>query len=181
MHIEVVNIVPAKTEQKGNNSYQILEVAYKTPDGKVQGKKLVSFSNPEVFQIFSKAQRGEFYTVEAVKEGKYWNWKAATNATTGTASAYPSSTAALLTPPKGTGRVTGSNYETSEEREWNRTRIGRQACLNTSVALLGDTKPDVAKVIKTAEQLEAWVLRKIEPTKQEAIKALGDMADDIPY
>ena len=43
MYLEIVKVEPVQSIAKGNNVYQTVDVAYKNQDGKIQGKKLVSF------------------------------------------------------------------------------------------------------------------------------------------
>ncbi len=186
MRIEIINVVPPVTVPTASGSYQKLEVAYKNAEGKVQGKSLVSFSNPTVFEVLSKAERGAFYEVTPTKEGKHWNWTAASLAD-GSAPVAPATYSASKPVVASSGRVVGSNYETSEERSWNRVRIGRQACLNTAVAALVAVagpggKIKSSDVLKTAEEFEVWVNRKdAGEAKREAVKAVENMKDDIPF
>ena len=179
MFIEIVNVA-ASTVPTQNGSYQKLEVAYKTADGKVQGKPLVSYKYPEVFALLSKANRGDKFDVKAVKDGKFWNWEAAVP----TSGEAPTSSQITRSAGSGSvgGRVTGSNYETPEEREWNRTRIIRQSGINAAIALLdvrGEKKTDAREVIEIAKIFETFVNHK--DVKQEAIKAIQELNDDIPF
>lgn len=60
-----------------------------------------------------------------------------------------------------TGKVTGSNYETTEERELNRSRIVRQSSIGYALTLLTHNNPkgtvEVPAVLALAEQLHDWV------------------------
>ena len=71
-------------------------------------------------------------------------------------------------------RVTGSNYETKEERAARQVYIIRQSSLSTAVELLGQGK-SVADVIATAKQFEAYVF-----SKAEGVDAINELQDDIP-
>jgi len=178
MRIEIVNVIPPKTEQRGNSSYQVLEVAYKDEQGRVSGKKIMSFADPAVFETLSKSNRGESYDIKAVKEGKFWNWKDASKSDGSVSPTAAKSPSTGFTPT--TGRVTGSNYATQAEREWQQTRIGRQACLNSAIALAvsNGSKLKLEAIVADAEKLEAWVNRR--DAKKEAVAAIEAMADDIP-
>ena len=178
MRIEIINIVPPVSVPTQTGSYDKLEIAYKNADGKVQTKKLVSYAYPEVFNLLSKAERGSFYDVNSVKEGKFWNW---TTASPADGSAPAPKAAVAPSGGSGGGRVVGSNYETPAEREWNRTRIGRQACLNSAVALAvsNGSKLKLEALLADAAKLEEWVNRR--DVKREAVKAIENIADDIPF
>ena len=70
MKIEIVNVV---VENKGK--YQMANVSYKTEDGKVEGKKIASFTFKEVFKALSQSQTGDIFDVESQKNDKgYWDW-----------------------------------------------------------------------------------------------------------
>ena len=74
-------------------------------------------------------------------------------------------------------RVTGSNYETKEERAARQVYIIRQSSLSTAVELLGQGK-SVADVIATAKQFEAYVFGSEANPTQEV--NFDDLEDDIP-
>ena len=161
MRIEIVNV----SSREKVNQYYTIEVIYKA-EGKpnLNTKKLMSFKFPEVFKVMEGASRGEFYEVTNVKEGQYWNWTEARKASDSPAE----------TPQKKEGgtRVVGSNYETPEEREWNRTRIIRQSCINYAVNLL--EKPSSSEaVLETAAIFENWVNRK------DLSALVAELPDDI--
>lgn|SRR3990167_4953059 len=195
MLIEVINVSPPETVPTANGSYKRLDVAYKTAEGKVAGKKLVSYKYPQVFESLVAATRGLKFDVTPVKDGKYWNWENITPFTGEFPVVEPASASGQGTGStfKPTGRVAGSNYETSVEREWNRCRIIRQSSINAAIALqevFGSKRADVRTVLEMAAEFEKWVHREpgydlssatVADKRSEAIKALGDMPDDIPY
>lgn len=63
-----------------------------------------------------------------------------------------------------TGKVTGSNWETTEEREWNRIRIIRQSSISNAINLLKTEKviPSVDDVLKVAASFAQFVNHKDE-------------------
>jgi hypothetical protein len=76
------------------------------------------------------------------------------------------------------GKVTGSNYETPEERairrEFERTKhrqIGRQGCINSAINLLvhnaGKSSISASVVISTAKELEDFVFN--TPLEEDAL------------
>lgn len=67
-------------------------------------------------------------------------------------------------PAATSGKVTGSNYETPAEREWNRIRIIRQSAINYAINLLKTEKntPSVEDVLAVAVQFAQFVNQKEE-------------------
>jgi hypothetical protein len=173
MIVEIVKVDGPKSEAgKGGKAYQIIEVAYKDEAGRIQGKKLVSFQNPTVFDAFSKAQSGERFDVTSEKVGNFWNW-------TGVGPAGAAASVPTGSKPTSGGKVIGNNYETAEERKEKQRVITKLAVLNTAVAFLtatGDKKASKETVVESAEFFEKWVI-----DKPSAIKALASIEEDIPY
>jgi hypothetical protein len=66
------------------------------------------------------------------------------------------------TPAVKSGKVTGSNYETPEEREWNRIRIIRQSAINYAINLLKTEKvtPEIEQVLSVATRFAEFVNQK---------------------
>ena len=168
MQITVIDVTENTKKSESGRTFQQLEVAYKNEQGQPQLKKLISFSNPNVFKAAKEWVKGDVVNVTTVKNEKtgYWDWVGLEGdgvvAETKTASA---STGA---------RVTGSNYETKEERAARQVYIIRQSSLSTAVELLGQGK-SVADVIATAKQFEAYVF-----SKAEGVEAINELQDDIP-
>lgn len=166
MQIEVIS-VSVNTVPTAKGSYQVAEVAYKDlKDGKVNGKKIMSFANKDAFNIISKAKQGEKYEVGLEKDDKgYWQWKGVSAA--GSAVAQTASTGNAS--PR-------STYETPEERTKRQDFIIRQSSLSTAVALLKTEKhtPSPDDVMKVAEQFAQFVY------KMPFTSGFEDMSDDIP-
>jgi hypothetical protein len=174
MLINIVDVGTPSTKASSNGrSYQEIEITYKTENGQVANKKLMSFSNPSVFNHIKGLAKGEVVNVTTVKNAKgFWDWTGIGNE--GDASVATQSKPATA---QAGGRVTGSNYETKEERAARQVFIIRQSSLSTAVELLGQGK-SVDEVIATAKQFEAYVFSKDpNPTKEVNF---DDMEDDIP-
>lgn len=168
-NITVVNIDPPATQPtKTGKTFQFVEVAYKK-DGKLEGKKIVSFSNPNVFKTIQQFQQGDELTVEAEKDANgYWQWTSVTKA-----SEAPQTAAST---GGGTPKTTGGNWETKEERAARQVMIVRQSSISSAVALLGN-KAKASDVIVVAKEFESYVMG-TEP--KSAVQELIDMDDDIP-
>jgi len=169
MQITVIDVgQPSSHSTKNGRSYQSMEVTYKNDNGQVQSKKLMSFSNPDVFKQAKDWKKGDTYDVNTQKDDNgYWQWVSIG----ADAVAQVSSSSA---PSKPTTRVTGSNYETKEERAQRQVMIVRQSSISSAVtALTAEGKsPTVAEVLSMAKDFEGYVLDKPSP--------IEDLQDDIP-
>jgi len=174
MLINIVDVGTPSTKASSNGrSYQEIEITYKTENGQVANKKLMSFSNPSVFNHIKGLAKGEVVSVTTVKNAKgFWDWTGI-----GNEGDAPVATQSKPATAQAGGRVTGSNYETKEERAARQVFIIRQSSLSTAVELLGQGK-SVDEVIATAKQFEAYVFSKDpNPTKEVNF---DDLEDDIP-
>lgn len=149
MQITVTNVVPNTLAASNGRTYQQLEVYYKNDKGENLAKKLVSFTNPEVYKAAKNWQAGQEIEVNTVKNAKtgYWDWVSigGDNAVSETKSESKPAT-----------KVTGSNYETKEERAARQTYIIRQSSISSAVELLGQGK-SVQDVLSVAKQFEDYV------------------------
>ena len=156
MKIEIIN-VQSTTKPTAKGSYQQLDVAYKNLDfqGKVEGRKIMSFTNKEVFATLSKATNGQVYEITRVKEGEYWQWSAAvlqgddgggTNMTQSVSNASKPSAS-----PK-------STYETPEERASRQRMIVRQSSISNAIETLKVDKKAVGTddVLQVAPTYRDW-------------------------
>ena len=175
-----IEIIAVKQETKptAKGSYQQLDVAYKRLDtGKIEGKKVMSFSNKDVFATLSAATNGNIFTVDSVKNEKtsYWDWVKVTASGGGSSQSSTSSSSRGTSSPK-------STYETPSERALRQRMIVRQSSLANAIQTLsvnpGKDKLQIDEVIKVAENYFNWVM----DTSQPSIPNLdiGSMDDDIP-
>lgn len=183
MQIQIIDVgMPNTHAAKNGRSYQSIEVTYKGSDGKVSSKKLMSFSNPSVFKAISGLTKGASVDVVTTKDDAgYWQW---TGINDGSTPSVATSTPA--TSPATTTRVTGSNYETAEERAARQLLIVRQSSLSNAVSILtvGSKHVDKEEVKSLAQELSDWVFNKPSPEVSKITKVDGDIADmqdDIPY
>lgn len=165
MQITVIDVTENTKKSESGRTFQQLEVAYKNEQGQPQLKKLISFSNPNVFKAAKEWVKGDVVNVTTIKNEKtgYWDWVGLEGdgivAETKQASASVGA------------RVTGSNYETKEERAARQVYIIRQSSLATAVELVGQGA-STDTVIETAKVFEAYVLG--NPG------SFDDLPDDIP-
>jgi hypothetical protein len=120
-------------------------------NGQARQQKIMSFANPEVFKKVQEMV-GQNVEVEVAKnDSGFSEWK---SISAGTASTPASSGAAPAT------RVSGSNYETKEERAARQVLIVKQSSLSAAVASLtpgAKAALDSASVIKLAQEYTDWV------------------------
>lgn len=194
--VEILSVVGPVQNQKGKNKWNAVEVAYKK-DGKIEGKKLADFSGDKNYdaqakEVFAKAilaKQGEIYNVQAEKINDYWNWigferAGAANTPSEKVQESPSASSKGSEAPKAessghsAGRVTGSNYETPEERTRKQRFIIRQSSLTTALTYFEQIakKASLDEVMELAEQFVEFVYKKPDPVKE-----LIEMGDDIPY
>ena len=159
MQITVIDVSENTQKSASGRTFQQLEVAYKNEQGVPQLKKLIPFSNPNMYKLAKGWVKGDVFNVTTIKNEKgYWEWTGieGDNTVAEAKQATPSAT-----------RVTGSNYETREERQARQIYIIRQSSISSAIELLGQGKT-VSDVLNVAKQFEEYVIGKQEQT------------DDIP-
>ena len=168
MLINIIDVgAPNTHAAKNGRSYQSIEVTYKDDQGQVKNKKLMSFSNPSVFNHIKDLTKGDQINLRTEKDAAgYWQW-------IGIEGDKTVATETKTTPQTG-GRVTGSNYETKEERAARQVLIVRQSSLSSAVELLGPGK-SIEEVLAVAKQFEDYVF-----AKSTGIDAINEMEDDFP-
>lgn len=169
MLIEIVDVVREdKPSSNGKGTYGQLTVLYKS-NGKVAEKKLMSFSNPAVFKHIEKMTKGESVEVTSVKNANgFWDW---------TAIGQAAEVKQVAQQTTNTTRVTGSNYETKEERALRQRYIIRQSSISSAVASLvpgAKSALDVGDVLRLAKQFEDYVF------SSDGLAELADLTSDIP-
>lgn len=162
MQVTVIDVAQETLSAKNGRTFQQLVVSYKNDKGMAQAKKLVSFANPDLFKAAKSWTKDQIINVKTVKNEKtgYWDWVGLEGEAVATSKESATPT-----------RVTGSNYETKEERAARQIYIIRQSSLATAVDLLGQGA-STDTVIETAKVFEAYVLG--NPG------SFDDLADDIP-
>lgn len=175
-NIEVINIQQtSKPTAKG--SYIQLDVAYKRLDnGKVEGKKIMSFTNKAVFSALQSATTGSQFTITSEKNENsgYWDWLSVESVSNATESPQAaSSQAKAYASPK-------STYETPEERAKRQVLIVRQSSLSAAIDSLKTDKKalDPTEVLALANSYVNWVFEKDQPDFVDT--GFDNMEDDVP-
>lgn len=147
----VIKEVIVETVTKGRNKWQVANVSY-THNGEARSHKLLSFTNPDAFATVQTLNPGDTVEVTITKNDQGYNQWAKVEKVDG---AKP----AVSAPASG-GRVTGSNYETPEERKVKQLYIARQNSVGNAVAMLtpGAKAPiKLDEVLELADQLVDYI------------------------
>ena len=180
MQVNVVGVSSLNTHQaKNGRQYQSIEIMYKNDQGQAQSKKLMSFANPAVFKAAQNWAKGDVIHVSTEKDANgYWQWTAVGTADTTTDNRGDDSSAAAPTQAKAATRVSGSNYETKDERAARQVMIVRQSSLSNAVATLAieGSTASANDVISLAKLYEGYVLG-----QQEEAPSIDDLESDIPF
>jgi hypothetical protein len=180
MQVNVVDVSTLNTHQaKNGRQYQSIEVMYKNDQGQAQSKKLMSFANPAVFKAAQAWQKGDVIHVSTEKDPNgYWQWTAVGSADAVTDIRNDTDSPAQAQVSSTKTRVTGSNYETKDERAARQVMIVRQSSLANAVSTLAiaGSQASANDVISLAKLYEGYVLA--ESTQADSI---DDIASDIPF
>lgn len=180
MLINIIDVgTPNTHAAKNGRSYQSIEVTYKGDNGQTATKKLMSFSNPSVFNHIKGLTKGDQVNVTTTKDDNgYWQWTAIGGGEA-TATSFPTTTS---TPASSGGRVTGSNYETKEERAARQVYIVRQSSISAAIGSLSvgaKTAPTAEAIIALAKQFEAYVFDKEDEPVKNAVWNEAELVDDV--
>lgn len=181
MQIEVV-ANPVSTVPTAKGSYQVIDLAYKNKSfqDKLEGKKVMSFTNKDVFAALQKAQFGDVFNVSRVKNDKgFWDWTGVSTGSSNSSNPTNSVESASTRPDPVKGTVTPkSNYETAEERAARQVLIVRQSSISSAVEFGAYNKlKDAKEIISIAKEFEAYVFGK-EVVKETSPVAMDSSASN---
>lgn len=172
IQIEIISVgQPTSVPTKNGKSYNVIEVAYRK-DGKIEGKKIMSFANPVVYKAVQQLTAGSTVEVGLEKnDAGYWNWVSV--GAVGSASSAPAGATSVASAPARSG-----NYETAEERANRQVLIVRQSSLGHAVATLSVGAKGVkgGDVIALAEQYAQYVLN----GPGDKTESMDIFEDDVP-
>ena len=155
-----VKILDVTTENvvKGKARYSKATVAYMY-NGEAKTQSIMSFANPSVFKDVTNYIGQEVEVSVKKNDTGYNEWAAI-----GPVCSIPSDDQSTLsgTPSSGVVRVTGSNYETREERAQKQVYIIKQSSITAALTTLQAQKTEfqVQDVTDLAQQYTDWVLGK---------------------
>lgn len=169
--VSVENVV------KGRSRYSIAHVTY-DDRGQEKNKKIFSFSNPDVFKKVQELVGQPIEVTIGKNNAGYDEWMTiAAAAASGVAPSPATGTAGT-----GTTRVSGSNYETREERASRQVLIVKQSSLSAAVASLAPGAKgalDPKTVLERAQEYTDWVFSKEESFEDDG--SINGMPSDIPF
>ena len=170
--------ITSTTKPTKNGSYTMLEVAFNNiSTGKTDGKKIMSFTNKEIFATLSKANQGDVFDITAEKNANtgYWDWTKVVASSGGGGGNESTKSTTSYSSPK-------STYETPEERAKRQTLIVRQSSLSNAIDTLtvnpGKEKIQVDDVLALAQTYYDWVME--NDSASTPSMNIADMQDDIP-
>jgi len=141
--IQEVNV---EKVQKGRSNYSVAHVNY-LYNGAAKTVKIMSFSNPQVFDAVQKLV-GKDVEVTTTQANGYTNWSQVVEASGGGGN--------VGSPGSTSGKV--STYETAEERKLRQLYIIRQSSIANAIAFLKDNgEMSVDNVLQTAQQFVDFV------------------------
>ena len=162
--IEVLKINRSHAGKAGTKGYEVVEVAYKDPEGKTKGMKVLDFVQREVFKSLEGVNDGDILDVEFEQNDKgYWQFKSVQKGTA------PQKTDGASVQANRTGSVSKGNWETSEERAARQVMIVRQSQLTNTISyfeLTKHTKATPQDVIAVAKIFESFVLGTEAPVER---------------
>ena len=150
--IQEVNIEEVRN---GKNKYDKAEVVH-TANGQSRTQKIMSFSNPAVFNVVRNMKPGEDYDITVTKNDAGFNQWAKVERVYGESAETPVNAAKPTA-----ARVNVSTYETPEERKIKQLYIVKQSSITNALAYLNATRPNhdylVADVIDVAQGFVDYV------------------------
>lgn len=188
----VISYSPSvKIEKQGGGTYDAYELVYRTPENEVKqfAKPItgLKFNKPLASALASIKPNDAFTLTLEKNKADYWEPKSIQVGDVGQAQvsiAQVSGTPQVTSVgSRGASRVTGSTYETPDERAKKQVVIVRQSCLAQAVAIADlqfrvsvqigavPNLPDVNHILDIASVLEAHVNDNIGP----AAKAYKDV------
>lgn len=157
------------TKTVAPKGYDIVELAYKTDEGKTKGMKLFGFGKQkENSAVAAAALPGDVLDVTFQQNDKgYWEF-GTVKATGKNVSIKSDAASSTSTGPIGNSTPSKGNWETSEERAARQVFIVRQSSVSNAIAYFeaSKQKPTVEDVVVVAKQFEAYVFGNSAPVKQ---------------
>lgn len=134
--------------QKGKTKYGKATVAY-TYNGEQRVQNIMSFANPSVFKQVQELVGQEVDVTLTKNSSGYSEWS--------NIDAGGTATTATATPT--TNRVSGSNYETAEERAKKQVFIVKQSSISSAISLLKTEQntPSVDEILEVAQKFTDFV------------------------
>ncbi len=181
--LEIIKVETPEVVPTSKGSYRKVSVAFRDQAGKVGGKQFMSFNDEKIFAQVLTLEAGSKYTVvQEKKENEktkqsYWYWTEISTAGDVAIGPEVSSGSTATRPQSSGGRVTGSNYETPEERKIKQRYIVRQSAITAALKMteINKGKVNLEDLFENAETIVNFVYE-----KQTPIEGIVEMDNDIP-
>lgn len=170
MQVQIRN-VNVEWVGEGRKKYGKATVEY-SYNGEARRQNVMSFTNPDVFKKVQELT-GQTVEVEVGKNDKgYSEWRSVSvSGNSGSGSAQPPAATAT--------RVSGSNYETKEERAARQVLIVKQSSLSSAISTLtpgAKAALDANAVLELAQKYADWVFE-----QPKDASGFDTMDNDLPF
>jgi hypothetical protein len=149
---------------KGKSRYTKAVVEY-TYNGEPRKQTMMSFSNPGIFKQVQELTPGQEIDVDVIKNDAGYNEWSRITVGDSAAKGTPTGATSWEKPSQpGVTKVTGSNYETRDERAARQVLIVKQSSLAQAIAYFGtDARAQsVESILEVAQTFADWVFAQDE-------------------
>ncbi len=181
----VISFTPQmKATKQGGGTFDAWELAYRNPANEIKAitKPVQQLRfNPAVASALNSLKPGDEFTLYQEKNEKgYLDVKSIEKGIKSTQEV------ALGPTPDGNrsevrgGKVTGSNYETPEERAKKQVVIVRQGVLNAAIeySKMFEVKPNQEEIVELAQKFEKYVYKDLTKTAKKYIEVT--LKEEVP-
>lgn len=182
-----------KVNKVNGGSYDAWELVYRDAEGKVTTEARPATGlkfNPALRASLQSLAPNDAFTMVKEKEGQYWNVKSVSkghsdvqDSSVGMASAPAADGNRAAPAAARSGKVTGSNYETPEERAKRQVIIVRQSSIGYAIQSVGSLDQQAAeegyaeKVLNLAKEYEKHVYKDLEKVAKKYMEVTLDKGE----
>ncbi len=180
----VISYTPStKVNKQGGGTYDAWELVYRNNSNEVKSviKPATGLRfNPSLKNGLAALSPGDQFTLVMEKEGEFWNPKSVEKGIKDVQDVGASGPAQAAAKdgnraPAREGKVTGSNYETPEERAKKQVVIVRQGVLNAAIELLKANKVEGVVLsheaaVEVAKEFEKYVYKDLSKLAKKYIE-----------
>ena len=176
MMIKIISVEEPQFNKTARGGYNSIEVVYinKSFQDKVEKRKIMDFTNKEVYKIIASAKKDDIFSISREKDEKgFWQWvDISTDIQTQPAKQEAPSKATPA--PK-------STYETPEERAKKQVYIVKQSSITNAIEYLNHNKKNynVEDILETAQMFVDFVFGIQLDTEDVELPVTDD--EDIPF
>lgn len=176
MMIKIISVEEPQFNKTARGGYNSIEVVYinKSFQDKVEKRKIMDFTNKEVYKIIASAKKDDIFSISREKDEKgFWQWvDISTDIQTQPAKQEAPSKATPA--PK-------STYETPEERAKKQVYIVKQSSITNAIEYLNHNKKNynVEDILETAQMFIDFVFGIQLDTEDVELPVTDD--EDIPF